>query len=93
VVLFGELLPAEKTARLRREFEELTPDLVLVAGTTALFPYIQAPVLRARSRGRLTVEINPEPTLLSEVVDFFLEGRAGAILPHIAETLAGAQRD
>jgi len=87
VVLFGEMLPAAKVDRIRREFGDAPPDLVLVVGTTALFPYIQGPVLLARQAGRLTVEVGPEPTVLSAVVDFHLEGPAGTILPRIAEAL------
>ena len=87
VVLFGEMLPVAKVERMRRAFADAPPDLVLVAGTTALFPYIQGPVLIARRAGRLTVEVSPEPTVLSEVVDFSLRGTAGAILPLVADAL------
>lgn len=83
-VLFGETLPLEETMRMRQEFVDFIPDLVLIAGTTALFPYIQQPVLLARQAGRITVEVNPERTLLSDVVDFFLQGKAGTLLPQLA---------
>ncbi|MHC4549351.1 MAG: SIR2 family NAD-dependent protein deacylase [Planctomycetota bacterium] len=86
-VLFGETLPLQETTRMRREFIDFIPDLVLIAGTSALFPYIQQPVLLARQAGRLTVEVNPERTGLSAVVDFFLQGEAGALLPLIADAL------
>jgi NAD-dependent deacetylase len=89
VVLFGEMLPPAATARLHGEFAERTPDLVLVAGTTALFPYIQHPVLLARRRGRLTVEVNPEPTELTDVVDHAIRGSAGEVLPRIAAAIGG----
>ena len=65
-----------------------TPDLVLIAGTTALFPYIVEPVINARTRGSLTVEVNPEATVLSSTVDFSLRGPAGTWLPLLAEALA-----
>jgi len=87
VVLFGEMLPAAETARLYQEFVDATPDLVLVVGTTALFPYVQQPVLLARQRGKLTVEVNVQRTELSGIVDFFLAGSAGEILPRIAAAL------
>jgi NAD-dependent deacetylase len=86
-VLFGELLPEPKLRRIYDEFHADPPDLVLVAGTTALFPYIAEPVFVARGKGRLTVEINPEPTSLSSVVDFSIRARAGEALPEIAGTL------
>jgi len=89
VVLFGEMLPQRELLRLEAELLKHPPDLLLVAGTTALFPYIQYPVLLARQAGRLTVEINPEPADLSEVVDWSLRGRAGELLPLVAAALGG----
>lgn len=86
-VLFGEFLPVEKVERIRREFHEDPPALLLVVGTSALFPYIEEPVLVARRAGRLTVEVNPEPTVLSPVVDWFLRGTAAALVPEIARAL------
>jgi NAD-dependent deacetylase len=86
-VLFGELLPEPKLRRIYDEFHREPPELVLVAGTSAMFPYIAEPVFVARSAGRLTVEVNPEPTLLSDQVDFSIRARAGEVLPEIAEAL------
>jgi NAD-dependent deacetylase len=80
-VLFGETLPPDKLQRIYDEFHFGLPDLVLVVGTTALFPYISQPVEAARSAGKLTVEINPEPTGLSDRMDFSLRGKAGDWLP------------
>ncbi len=87
VVLFGEMLPHEPLHRLHDDFLVTPPDLVLVAGTSALFPYIVEPVLRARAAGKLTVEINPEPTLLSEHVAHSLRGPAEELLPALAAQL------
>lgn len=86
-VLFGEALPLDKIARIHDEFDRRTPDLVLIAGTSALFPYITEPVWVARGRGKLTVEINPEWTLLSDAVDFSLRGPAGTYLPLVERAL------
>jgi NAD-dependent deacetylase len=87
VVLFEEMLPMEKVARIQMEFAQKPPDLVLAIGTTALFPYITEPVVIARQTGRLTVEINPEPTMLSSHVDFSLRGPAGGYLPLIEQEI------
>jgi len=87
VVLFGEMLPEDKVRRIHEEFHLGMPDLVMIIGTTALFPYITGPVLVARDCGRLTVEINPEPTDCSDVVDYSLRGPAGAYLPLIEHAL------
>jgi len=88
-VLFGELLPMDEVTRLREQFYREVPDLVIAAGTSALFPYITEPVVFARQRGKLTVEINPEPTLMSGQVDFCLRGNAGEYLPAIQRALPG----
>jgi NAD-dependent deacetylase len=82
-VLFGEMIPEERFRRLIAEFHSRSPDLVIVAGTSAPFPYITEPVRVARQRGRLTVEINPEETVLSRIVDHVLRGPAGEMLPLI----------
>jgi NAD-dependent deacetylase len=86
-VLFEEMLPLEKVLRIDREFRGDPPDLVLAAGTSALFPYISQPVFLAGELGRLTVEVNPEPTVLSGFVDFTLRGPGGRVLPLIREAL------
>ena len=86
-VLFEEMLPADKLLRIDREFRADPPDLVLAAGTSALFPYISQPVFLAGESGRLTVEVNPEPTLLSGIVDYALRGPGGLYLPLIREAL------
>jgi NAD-dependent deacetylase len=86
-VLFEEMLPRDKVQRMDEEFRLHVPDLVIAAGTSAMFPYISQPVLFARQLGRLTVEVNPEPTMLSEIVDYALRGPAGRFLPLIRDVL------
>jgi NAD-dependent deacetylase len=71
VVLFGEMLPTDAVAEYERQLG-LGFDLVMCLGTTAAFPYIAHPVLEARAQGRPTVEVNPETTPLSRVVDLRL---------------------
>ena len=81
VVLFGEMLPcdvweeaAERAARC---------DLCLVVGTSAVvYPAAGLPVA-ARRAGAFLVEVNPEPTPLSEVCDATVRGRAGEVLPRL----------
>lgn len=86
-VLFEEMLPVDKLRRIDREFRADPPDLVLAAGTSALFPYISQPVFLASESGRLTVEVDPEPTALSAIVAFALRGPAGRYLPLIRDAL------
>ena len=72
------------------EFHRRPPDLVLIAGTSALFPYIVEPLVSARSAGKLTLEINPERTAASRIVEYSLEGAADDYLPLIERALTGA---
>jgi NAD-dependent deacetylase len=81
VVLFGEMLPNgvfEKAAT-----QAATCDLCFVIGTSAVvYPAAAIPEI-AREAGAYVVEINPEPTPLSEICDEVLTGKAGEILPLI----------
>lgn len=86
VVLFGEMLPLEALARLERAVERGF-DAVFSVGTTSVFPYIAAPVVEARRRGKLTVEINPGDTEVSHLVDYRLRERAINVLPKLADLL------
>jgi len=79
VVLFGEMLPQEKTHRLYEELYEGF-DLIFTVGTTSVFPYIAEPIRVGRSLGWRTVEINPEATTVSSVVDVKLAMRATAAM-------------
>jgi NAD-dependent deacetylase len=88
VVLFGEALPAPELGRLHEELRARSPDLVLLVGTSALFPYIVEPAVLATRRGRLTIEVNPEPTEASPAVRHVLRAPAEVVLPALREALA-----
>ena len=87
VVLFGEMLSMEKVERIHEEFYRQIADLTIITGTSAIFPYVTEPVIVAHREGRLTIEIDPAETSLSDFVDFSLRGEAGHFLPLIAEAL------
>jgi NAD-dependent deacetylase len=79
VVLFGEMLPAgayEHAAARARACE-----LCFVVGTSALvYPAAYLPEI-ARAAGAYVVEVNPEPTPLSDFCSEVLNGKAGEVLP------------
>lgn len=79
VVLFGELLPFEKVETMQRELARGF-DVVFSIGTTSVFPYIVRPVLDAKLKGKPTVEINPDTTMISAEVDVQLPLGAVAAL-------------
>ena len=82
VVLFGEMLDAEKLDRLNTE---LTTgfDFVFSVGTSSLFPYIAFPVVQAHQLGWTTVEINPDVTQVSHLADYRLQSGAAETLDAI----------
>jgi len=84
VVLFNEMLSYEKLNLLMKEGSKGF-DIVFSVGTTSVFPYIQAPVMQAKSYGIPTVEINPGETEVSAIVEHKLHIGAAVALEVIWE--------
>lgn len=84
VVLFGEPLDPAKVGRLEAETTRGF-DVVLSVGTSSLFEYVADPIRIARADGRTTVEINPDVTVVSALVDVKIRARAAATLDRIWE--------
>ena len=82
VVFFGEMLPIDKLAVLERELTRGF-DIYFSTGTSSVFPYIRQPIVAAKHLGRPTVEINPEDTEISGLVDIKLRMRAAEALDKI----------
>ena len=86
VVLFGEALPTEAVATYSREVERGF-DLVFSIGTTAAFPYISGPVIRAAREGVPTIEINPSETEVSHFIAYRFAAPAGVVLEALVARL------
>jgi NAD-dependent deacetylase len=84
VVLFEEMLPLDKLARLERALMRGF-DATFSVGTSSLFPYISQPMVAAARSGSLSVEINPEQTPVSEIAEIRLPCNAGRALAAIFE--------
>ncbi|MFA5261628.1 MAG: NAD-dependent protein deacylase [Candidatus Omnitrophota bacterium] len=91
VVLFGETLPVEAVTTLIEQMEQGF-DLYFSIGTTSVFPYIRQPLEDAQRRGRRTVEINPEETEVSSLVDARISSRAVDALSRIWDAVSGRDR-
>jgi NAD-dependent deacetylase len=89
VVLFEELLPSAAVERLQAELRQGF-DAVISIGTSASFPYIVAPVIEARRLCKLTVEINPGVTEISELVDFHLRLGAAEAMDALVQRILGS---
>jgi len=83
VVWFGEILPEDEWNGAVAAME--SADVVLSIGTSGVvFPAASLPY-SAKQDGAFLVEVNPEPTPLTESADEFLQGAAGTVLPMIVE--------
>lgn len=87
VVWFGESLPrseleaAVEAARACQVFFSI--------GTSGLVQPAASLAHAARNRGAMVVEINAEPTPLTEKVDFAIHGKSGEILPALVQVVWG----
>ena len=86
VVWFGEALPTEA---IRQAFDAAEScEVMLVAGTSALVqPAASLPMI-AKAHGAYVVEVNLEPTALSDLADESHHGKAGDVLPRLLGPLA-----
>lgn len=79
VVLFGEMLPVGAFEQAVAKAQ--TCELCFVVGTSAVvYPAAALPEI-AKAAGAYVVEVNPERTLLSDLCDEVIQGKAGEILP------------
>jgi NAD-dependent deacetylase len=81
VVWFGEALPEG----MMNEAEHAVgaAQLFLVIGTSAVVHPAAGLIPYAKRAGSKVIEINPEPTPATAIVDCALQGRAGDILPEL----------
>ncbi len=79
VVWFGEALPERALAVAYAALARC--DLFLSIGTSALVHPSAGFADLARRAGARTVEINPEPTPITGLVDWAIGGRSGVVLP------------
>ncbi len=79
VVWFGEALPADALDEVERILEGC--DLFLVAGTSGVVQPAASFAWAARRRGAQVIEVNLEPTPLTEAAHLAFHGPAGEILP------------
>ncbi len=87
VVWFGESLPdgaMEATAEAARQ-----ADICLIVGTSGLVqPAASVPEM-ARHHGAKLIEINPNPSALSDICDVLIRQKAGRALPSLAQRVLG----
>ncbi|MGH9804643.1 MAG: SIR2 family NAD-dependent protein deacylase [Candidatus Acidiferrales bacterium] len=83
VVWFGEALPAEV---LEAAFQAAgRAEVFLVVGTSAVVQPAASLPLAAKRAGARLIEVNLEPTPLTELADASFHGPAGELLPQLVE--------
>jgi NAD-dependent deacetylase len=85
VVWFGEALPFE--ALTAADESLATCDLFLSIGTSSVVHPAASFIQIAVQNGARTVEINPEATPISRLVDYSVRGKSGKVLPEIVAAL------
>jgi NAD-dependent deacetylase len=88
VVWFGEALPPHAWERAAELVSRA--DLVLIVGTSGVV-YPAAGLIGFLEGGR-SIEVNPAATPLSTSADFVIQGRAGEVLPSLADAIEGRLR-
>ena len=83
VVWFGEPLP--DGIMKEAEHAVANADVFLVIGTSAVVYPAAGLVPFAKQSGAAVIEINPETTAFSEMVDYSFQSPAGEILPRLVE--------
>jgi NAD-dependent deacetylase len=85
VIWFGEMLPARALDQAYRALQSC--DLFLSIGTSAVVEPAASFVTLAAERGATTIEINLQPTPITDRVDHSLLGRSGELLPRLLREL------
>ncbi len=81
VVLFGESLPQKEFEKAYSEVKNCKT-LLLVGTSGVVYPAASLPYV-AKESGATIIEISPEPTALSSLIDYRIPGKAGDILPKL----------
>jgi NAD-dependent deacetylase len=86
VVWFGEALPQETLSRALEA--SARAEVFLVVGTSSLvYPAASLPAVARDRGGAFLVEINPDPTPLSDSVDVRIAGTSAVVLPRIVDAI------
>ena len=85
VVWFGEMLPQQV---LMNSFKAAgDAEVFFSIGTSAVVQPAAFLPIEAKNAGAYVVEINTEPTVISDFVDESILGKSGEILPHLMEKI------
>jgi NAD-dependent deacetylase len=86
-VLYEEMLPEDALDRLE-QVQDDGLDMIFSVGTTSVFSYVTWPIALAARHGIPTVEINPDETPISDLVQYRVAAPAGVTLRSILAKMA-----
>jgi len=85
VVWYGEMLPEREISLALQAAQDC--DVFLTVGTSAMVQPAASLPIEAQRNGAYVVELNYEPTIISDYVDDSIIGKAGTILPLLIQQL------
>ncbi len=85
IVLFGQQLDEGDLSRSRELLDDCRA-LLIVGSSLVVYPAASLP-LYAKERGAKIIEINPQPSALSDICDYKIMGSAAEVLPEIVKLL------
>ena len=89
-VMFGEPIPLEALERCG--LEARLCDAFMIVGTTAVvYPAAEFPQMAVR-RGVPLIEVDPDPTALTDLATVVLRGPAGEVLPALVEAVRARRK-
>jgi len=91
VVWFGELLPMDQWEQSLKAIE--SADVVLSIGTSGVvYPAAELPG-KGKLRGAYLVEVNPEGTEMTDLMDESVRANSATVLPEMVESLRAGMKD
>lgn len=81
IIWFGEMLDPVIVSTVYALLRSC--DLLLVIGTSSVVQPAASFIYEAKGYGATLIEVNPEKTVISPIVDFHLSGPAGQLLPNL----------
>ncbi len=84
VVWFGEIIPMPLIDKSIYAIEN--SQVMLIVGTSGIVEPAASMGLMAKKTGKTVIEVNLNPTPNSSIYDFYIQGKAGEILPLICQT-------
>ncbi|RKY31366.1 MAG: NAD-dependent protein deacylase [Candidatus Omnitrophota bacterium] len=88
IVLFGEMLPQEELSKAYQRLDKCKV-LLLVGTSLVVYPAASLPVY-AKEKGATLIEINNEPSALSNLCDYRISSGCAEVMPQILNILGYA---